>query len=106
MDPNLGFNTLTPSCPPPIEPPPAYFPPSQPLSKEEQFRNIILKYEISQEYAGRLQQLRDCKIVFIFDDSGSMNSTLNDSPLNQMNQKKHVKSHALARATIFCLNQR
>ena len=92
MDPNLGFNTLTPSCPPPIEPPPAYFPPSQTLSKEELFRNIILKYEISQEYAGRLQQLRDCKIVFIFDDSSSMSSTLSDSPLNEINRNSMLKA--------------
>jgi uncharacterized protein YegL len=71
---------------------PAFSPQAQAPSKEEQFRSIIFKYEISQEYAQRLQKLRDCKILFIFDDSGSMNSTLNDSPLNEMNKNSMLKA--------------
>jgi hypothetical protein len=93
---NLGFNALNPSCPPPqdstIDQPPPYYPQSQPLSKEEQFRNIILKYEISHDYAQRLQKLRDCKVIFIFDDSSSMNATLNESPLNEMNRNSMLKA--------------
>ena len=53
-----------------------------PLSREEQYKRIVTKFEISQEYSARLQKLTGCKIVFIFDDSSSMNSALNDSPLN------------------------
>lgn len=34
-------------------------------------------------FAQRLQQLNGFKIVYIFDDSGSMNATLMDSPLNK-----------------------
>ena len=32
-----------------------------------------------------MQLLLSYKIVFVFDDSGSMNTTLNDSPLNNAN---------------------
>lgn len=53
--------------------------------REEKFREIVDKYEISMDFAGRLQQLQGFKICFIFDDSGSMNSPLMDSPLNNEN---------------------
>lgn len=53
--------------------------------REAKFREIVDKYEISMDFAGRLQQLQGFKICFIFDDSGSMNSPLNDSPLNNEN---------------------
>ena len=55
------------------------------ISREEKFRNILNKHEISIEFSQRLQQLQGFKIVFIFDDSGSMNTPLNDSPLNNNN---------------------
>ena len=55
------------------------------ISREEKFRNILNKHEISIEFSKRLQQLLGFKIVFIFDDSGSMNTPLNDSPLNNNN---------------------
>ena len=48
----------------------------------EKLQEIILRHEISDDFAGRLQQLQGFKIVFIFDDSGSMSTTLQDSPLN------------------------
>ena len=51
-------------------------------SQEEALREIIFKYEINNDFAARLQLLQQFKIVFIFDDSGSMNTTLLDSPLN------------------------
>lgn len=53
------------------------------MSREERFRHIIQTYEISQEFAGRLQLLNNFKIVFLLDDSSSMNSALGDSPLNK-----------------------
>lgn len=55
------------------------------LSTEDKFRAIVDKHEISLDMAQRLQQLRGFKIVFIFDDSGSMNAPLDDSPLNNAN---------------------
>ena len=58
---------------------------NSPLNREDKFREIIRKHEISVEYANRLQQLNGYKVVFIFDDSGSMNTTLQDSPLNTSN---------------------
>jgi hypothetical protein len=99
MYPNMNQSQQMPdfsSAPPPQEnfapaPPPPYHQ-TQPMSREEQYRNIIYKYEISQEYSDILQKLRDFKIVFIFDDSGSMNSTLNDSPLNEMNRNSMLKA--------------
>ena len=51
-------------------------------SREHKFREIIQKHEISSDFANRLQQLQGFKVVFIFDDSGSMNTVLQDSPLN------------------------
>ena len=55
------------------------------VSKEEKFRTIVHKHEISLDFSQRLQQLQGFKIVFIFDDSGSMNTPLMDSPLNTAN---------------------
>ena len=95
---NYGYNgpNQMPSCPPADNnmPPSSlpYMPQAQLLNKEDIFRNLILKYEISQEFAVRLQQLRDCKIVFIFDDSSSMNATLSESPLNEMNRNSMLKA--------------
>ncbi len=51
-------------------------------SREDKYRDIINKHEISLDFAQRLQQLQGFRIVFIFDDSGSMNCPLMDSPLN------------------------
>lgn len=59
-------------------------------SREEKYRDIINKHEISLDFAQRLQQLQGFKIVFLFDDSGSMNCPLMDSPLN--NDKTLLKA--------------
>ena len=67
--------------PPPYQPREILEPQSQAL-RDQKFQNIVNKYEIKLEYANILQQLQGFKIVFIFDDSGSMNSVLNESPLN------------------------
>ena len=61
-------------------------------SREQIFRNVLFKYEISQTYANMLQQLQGFKIVFIFDDSSSMNSVLEESPLNDLNKNKMMKA--------------
>ncbi len=45
------------------------------FSQPAQSMQIFQKYEISPQMAQRLQVLQSFKIVFIFDDSGSMNST-------------------------------
>ena len=50
---------------------------------QQQILNILMKYEIKRDFATRLQQhLFMTKIVFIYDDSSSMNTKLADSPLN------------------------
>jgi hypothetical protein len=54
----------------------------QQQTREEKYRDIIRKHEISADFANRLQLLQGFKTVFIFDDSGSMNTVLQDSPLN------------------------
>ena len=46
------------------------------------FRDLLEKYEISLQMAEHLRKLADYKTCFIFDDSGSMNVKLADSPLN------------------------
>ncbi len=43
-------------------------------SREERFRELVDKHEISLDFSQRLQQLQGFKVVFIFDDSGSMNA--------------------------------
>ena len=57
---------------------------SEPLTdtEEERYRNLIERWEINADFAKYLQQLRGFKIVFVFDDSGSMDTPLIDSPLN------------------------
>jgi len=47
-----------------------------PISLEQKYQNIVRKYEISTMFAQKLQILQSYKIVFVFDDSGSMNTTL------------------------------
>ena len=59
--------------------------PPAPPSREQRLRSVVQKYEISRFFSDKLQLLQTFKIVFLFDDSGSMNSTLNDSPLNNQN---------------------
>ncbi len=43
-------------------------------SREEKFRELVEKHEISLDFSQRLQLLQGFKVVFIFDDSGSMNA--------------------------------
>jgi hypothetical protein len=45
------------------------------LTKDERFKKLMLKYEITA--FEKLKKLNDFKIVFIFDDSTSMNTSLN-----------------------------
>lgn len=54
---------------------------------ERNFKAIIKRYHISQFFAKKLHALADFRIVFILDDSGSMNEYLDESPLNRGNFK-------------------
>lgn len=51
-------------------------------NKEQIFRDVINRYEINTYFSTKLQMLFSFKIVFVFDDSGSMCAVLNNSPLN------------------------
>ena len=52
-------------------------------SRQSRLNAIVQRYEISEFFASRLaQKLNSFKIVFIFDDSGSMSTRLDESPLN------------------------
>jgi hypothetical protein len=70
-------------------------PPPQPESESEAeeeperdpFAEIVRKYQINNEYAIRMRQLRNFNVVFLVDDSSSMNSELDDSPLNKQDTK-------------------
>ncbi len=55
---------------------------SQPRFDERSFKSIIRRYQISNFFGKKLHTLADFKIVFILDDSGSMNEYLDESPLN------------------------
>lgn len=83
---NYPDDSIKPSAPVPYDQPPSYnsanFNSQQIDPREQKFSEIILKYEISRFFSDKLQMLNMFKIVFIFDDSGSMNATLSDSPLN------------------------
>jgi hypothetical protein len=76
------------SSAPPImdEPPPPYTIVDSPQSQnysEQRYNDLLNRYEISRQYSNLMQKhLFGTKIVFILDDSGSMNAALNDSPLN------------------------
>jgi hypothetical protein len=52
-------------------------------NREQRYASILNQYEISSEFSNRLQtHLAMTKIVYVYDDSGSMNSVLDESPLN------------------------
>ena len=54
------------------------------IKKDEHFfKEIMNKHKISMFFAKKLKNLKSFKIVYILDDSGSMNKTLEDSPLNK-----------------------
>ncbi|CAF0954642.1 unnamed protein product [Brachionus calyciflorus] len=89
INPQYDPAYMNSSAPPPLmeQPPPYQMNHStnnynQNLTREQKFSGIISKHEISQYFAGKLQLLNMFKIVFVFDDSGSMNAILNESPLN------------------------
>jgi hypothetical protein len=48
---------------------------------DQRLRNVIQKFEISSEFASKLQILTDFKVVFILDDSTSMQTVVNYSIL-------------------------
>jgi len=53
------------------------------VDPRQKLQELIERYEISELFSKKLDILASFKIVFIFDDSGSMNSVLSDSPLNR-----------------------
>jgi hypothetical protein len=56
----------------------------------QQLEELINQYEINDEYAEKLKVLKDFKIVFILDDSSSMNTKLVNSPLNKKDNSNQV----------------
>ena len=60
------------------------------FKREAKFKEIIQKYDISPYFYTKLQLLQGFKIVFIFDDSGSMNMALQESPLNSGKSLLHA----------------
>ena len=61
-------------------------------NKKKQLQDIINEHEINKKYAQKLQILQDFKIVFILDDSGSMNTPLKESPLLSNNNNNNSNS--------------
>ncbi len=55
----------------------------QVTNNERIIKKLIKKHEISRLFSKKLKVLNGFKIVFILDDSGSMNENLEDSPLNR-----------------------
>ena len=50
---------------------------------KKKLQELIDRYEISKLFSKKLNILASFKIVFVFDDSGSMKKVLSDSPLNR-----------------------
>ena len=69
---NFQNNQQLPAQPPPY----SLNPDHEKAQKEHKYREIINKYEISHFFSQKLQVLFSYKIVFIFDDSGSMNTVI------------------------------
>ena len=58
-------------------PPPSYNYSLSPPTKSEKFTRIMDKYEITSKFSEKLFLLEDYNIVFLFDDSSSMNTRVN-----------------------------
>jgi hypothetical protein len=69
---NFQNNQQLPTQPPPY----SLNPDHEKAQKEHKYREIINKHEISHFFSQKLQILFSFKIVFIFDDSGSMNTVI------------------------------
>lgn len=80
-------NEAVPSVSPPSYDEAVYSQPapitSTSMTRESRLQTIIRKYEITEMFARKLlEKLDSFNIVFIFDDSGSMLTRLDESPLN------------------------
>lgn len=75
-------------------------------SHETELNRIINKYEISFNYMQRLELLRAFKIVFIFDDSSSMNTIIKSSrsTANSVPEKRWDELKMYARISIELVN--
>mgnify|MGYP003675548273 CR=1 FL=1 len=92
-----------PSAPPPLDidlhsqPPPCYNEP-----KGERLEKLLEKYEIDKLYSEKFPYLEDYDIVFLIDDSGSMNSPLSESQhATRWDELKEVVKIVVEIATIF-----
>ena len=61
------------------------------INPNTNMRQIADKYQISEETLDKLKVLQDFSIIYIFDDSGSMNTPLEDSPLNIRGSETKVR---------------
>ena len=65
------------------DPPPPYQEHNCQIDPRQKLQELIDRYEISELFSKKLDILASFKIVFIFDDSGSMESVLSDSTMNR-----------------------
>ena len=78
-------------------------------NREQRYTHLLRQYEISHDFSTRLQKnLNMTKIVYVYDDSGSMNMMLNDSPLNtgvfkatRWDELKHFSKVSIELANVF-----
>ena len=102
-------------APPPSAPPappapnssfPLYLdldPPSYDLTKNEKIMELINRYEIDPLFSEKLELLNDFEIVLLLDDSGSMNTPLNDNTKydTRWDELKGLVNIVISVATIF-----
>lgn len=64
------------------------FAPNDP--RAQRLTQVIQRYEINAQFAARLQALSNCEIVVLCDDSGSMNSPLQNSNQTRWDELRQV----------------
>ena len=67
---------------------PGGFAPNDP--RAQRLNQVIQQYEINPQFAARLQALGNCEIVLLCDDSGSMNTPLQNSNQTRWDELKSV----------------
>ena len=98
-------NTPTPTAPPPLDNIDLHYQPPPPCyneSKGERLEKLLEKYEIDKLYSEKFSILEDYDIVFLLDDSGSMNTPLDEGSYDtRWDELKGVVKIVVEIATIF-----
>jgi hypothetical protein len=59
--------------------------------RSQRLNQVIHQYEINQQFTARLQELENCEVVVLCDDSGSMNTPIQGSNETRWDELKPVR---------------